>query len=83
MLDYLKGAWARFEVHWHGVAVAFVTAVPVLLDQLGVIDIKPILIHFMSPEMASAVVGLMPFALAFLKPLFKVAPHPDDTEQTG
>lgn len=77
MIDYLKGAWARFEVHWHAVAAAFVTAVPVLLDQLGVIDLHPILEHFMSHDMADFVIGLMPFALLFCKQLFKVAPHPD------
>jgi len=83
MLQTIQDMWTRFEVHWHAVAAAFVTAVPVLLDQLGVIDLKPILQHFMAPETAALVVGLMPFVLAFLKPMFKVTPPPQDTQDAG
>ena len=71
MFETLKDMLARFEVHWHAVAAAFVTAVPVLLDQLGVIDLRPILENFMSPEMAGVMIGLLPFVLAFLKPMIQ------------
>lgn len=81
MLNYLKGAWARLEVHWHAVAVAFVTAVPVLLDRLGYIDLKPVLSHFLSPDMADLVVGLMPFILLFMKNVFKIHPHPEEDDE--
>lgn len=65
---------SRLRVHWHAVAAALLTALPVLLDQLGVIDLKPILAHFMPLEFAELVVGLLPFVLAFLKPLIALDP---------
>ena len=80
MLDYLKALGARLEVRWHAVAAAFVAAVPVLLDQLHMIDLKPILEHFMSPDTASFIEGVMPFALLFCEKLFVITPHPEDTE---
>lgn len=83
MLDYIKGAWARLEVRWHAVAAAFVAAVPVLLDQLHVINLRPILEHLMSPDMAGVVEGLMPFALLFCEKLFAITPHPDDLGEPG
>lgn len=80
MITFLKDLWLRLEVHWHVIAVAFVTAVPVLMDQLGYIDLQPILEHFLSPEWASLIVGLLPFALAFLKPMIHFPVEEDHEE---
>jgi hypothetical protein len=64
---------SRLRLRWEAVLAALVTALPVLLDQLGVIDLKPLLMHLgMSPEWAAVLVGLMPFVLAFLRPLVHV-----------
>jgi hypothetical protein len=76
MLDKIEFLWARLQVRWHVVAAAFLAAAPVLLDQLGVIDLKPILSKFMDPGMAAIVVGLMPVILAFLKPMVHTDPAP-------
>ena len=40
-----------------------------LLDQLQVIDLKPLLGRYMSAEVVALVVGLMPFYIALLKPM--------------
>jgi hypothetical protein len=75
MTDYLKGLWARITVHWHVLAAAFIAALPSLLDYLGVVDLKPILVHFgVSDVVAGAIVGLMPFVLMFLKPILAITP---------
>lgn len=73
MITTLKDMLHRLEVHWHVVAAAFVTAVPVLMNQLGYIDLQPILERFLSPELADLVVAVLPFVLAFLKPMIHVA----------
>jgi hypothetical protein len=70
----MKAFLARLRVRWHAVAAALFTAFPVLLDQLGVINLKPILSHFMAEEWAALTVGLMPFVLAFLRPLVQLEP---------
>jgi hypothetical protein len=70
----MKAFLARLRVRWHAVAAALLTAFPVLLDQLGVINLKPILSHFMAEEWAALTVGLMPFVLAFLRPLVQLEP---------
>jgi hypothetical protein len=74
MLNNLKAFLGRLRVRWHAVAAAMCTAFPVLLDQLGIIDLKPVLLHFTSEEYAALIVGLMPFVLAFLKPLVHLEP---------
>jgi hypothetical protein len=66
--------FARLKVRWQAVLAALLTALPVLLDQLGVIDLKPIFANFMPSEYAGLIVGLLPFVLAFLKPLITVEP---------
>ena len=70
----MKAFLSRLRVCWHTLAAAMCTALPVLLDQLGVIDLKPVLRHFTSEEYAALIVGLMPFVLAFLKPLVHMEP---------
>jgi hypothetical protein len=67
------------EVHWHAVYAMILTALPVLLDRLGYIDLQPIFEHFMSPEWAALLVGCMPLVLAFLKPMVAVS-APEDTQ---
>ena len=74
MLDKIKAFWARVVIHWNVVLAALVAALPSLLDQLGVIDLKPILGHVMPQDFANLVVGLMPFILAFLRPLVALTP---------
>jgi hypothetical protein len=76
MLAKIKAVQARIRVQWHAVYAACLTALPVLLDQLGVIDLKPVLQHFLPEDTAALVVGLLPFVLAFLKPMV----HLDDEE---
>jgi hypothetical protein len=84
MLDKIKALWGRIEVSWHAFAAAMLTALPVLLDQLGVIDLKPILEHILPAEWAGLAVGLLPWVLAFLKPMVAVTPTvaPVATEET-
>lgn len=81
MLETLKGMWARFEVHWHAIAIAMVAAVPEALDKLGVIDLRPILEPFLGYDKTNAIIGLLPLVLLFLKPVFKLNPHPEEDAQ--
>lgn len=78
MFETLKSLVARLRVKWHVVAVAFVTAVPALLDQLHYIDLKPILSHFMPADQVDTVIGLLPFALIFLDKVVHTEEHPAD-----
>ena len=78
MIDSLKGLWARVTVHWSVVATAIVAALPSVLDYLGVIDLKPLLMHLVSEETAKLIIGVLPFVLAFLRPLVALAPKEDD-----
>ena len=66
MFDKLKDFLKRIRVRLMPLLGALVAALPVLLDQLGVIDLKPILSRFVPADYASVVVGLLPFVLAFL-----------------
>jgi len=70
----MKAFLSRLRVRFSALVAALLTALPVLLDQLGVIDLKPILSHFMAEEWAALTVGLMPFVLAFLRPLVHLEP---------
>jgi hypothetical protein len=72
MFDKIKALWGRLSVRWHVLLAAFVAALPPLLDQLGVIDLKPILMHVMPADYAGLIVGILPFVLMFLKPLVSV-----------
>ncbi len=75
MTDYLKGLWARATVHWHVVLAAFIAALPSILDYLGLIDLKPLLIGLgMKEGIVDFTVKALPFVLAFVKPLVAVAP---------
>ena len=78
MIDHLKALWARVTVHWSVVAAAFVAALPAILDYLGIVDLKPLLLPFMSEAKANFIVGILPFLLAFLRPLVALAPKDDE-----
>lgn len=81
MIDYFKDLWARLQVHWRAVAVALIAALPSILDWLGVVDLKPLLMQVGVKEgIANFVVGVMPFVLAFLRPMIALAPA--DTAET-
>lgn len=73
MIEYLKALWARLTVHWHVVLTALIAAAPSILDYLGVIDLLPILTHLGAPEgLAKFVIGVLPFVLAFVRPMLVV-----------
>ncbi len=75
MTDYLKDLWARVTVHWHVVLAAFIAALPSILDYLGLIDLKPLLMGLGLKEgIVDFIVAALPFVLAFVKPLVSVAP---------
>ena len=78
---YLSGLWGRITVHWHVIAVAFVAALPQLLDWLGVIDVKPILVHFLPEHLADFIVAILPFALAVLRPMIVVSPPAPEEDE--
>lgn len=72
-MNELKNFLGRIRVGVAPLLTALVAAMPVLLDQLGVLDLKPILSRFMDPDYASLVIWFMPFVLAFLRPLVSLA----------
>ncbi len=75
MTDYLKGLWTRVTVHWSVVLAAFIAALPSILDYLGLIDLKPLLMGLGLKEgIVDFIVAALPFVLAFVKPLVAVAP---------
>lgn len=79
MTDYLKSLWARLQVHWSAVGLAFIAALPTMLDYLGVIDLKPILTGLgLSDATAELVTNVLPFVLAFVRPLVAVTPVTDE-----
>jgi len=80
MIDRLKDLWARLTVHWHVLAVAYVAALPDILDWLGVVDLKPILEKVLPDGVSDHVVTLLPFAMIFLKPMFAVKPKEEEDD---
>lgn len=74
MIDKLKALWARVTVRWHVVLTAFIAALPEILNYLGIIDLRPLLAHFLPDNYVDLIVGALPFVLAFLKPLVIVEP---------
>lgn len=73
MRAYFTDLWHRIEVHWHAVVLALIAATPSILDWLGVVDLKPILAHFMPEHVADFIVAILPFVLAFVRPMIVVA----------
>ncbi|MBW7970961.1 hypothetical protein [Bradyrhizobium sp. BR 10289] len=71
-MQKLKDLWARLKVRWHIVALAFLTALPELLDWLGMVDLKPLLSHFLPDGAATLIVSLLPFVLVFTKSMVHV-----------
>lgn len=74
MRAYFADLWARLEVHWHAVAVLLIAAAPGILDWLGVIDLKPLLMHVVPENVADLIVAILPFILAFVRPMLAVTP---------
>lgn len=78
MFAKLKTLLGRVRISIHALLGALVGALPILLDQLGIIDLHPLLGRIGVPEdLQGIVVGLLPFVLAFLKPLI----HIEDRDQ--
>lgn len=78
-MNYLKSLWARLEVHWHVVAIALAAALPSILDYLGVIDLTPILVQLgVKENLALLIVKVLPFVLAFIKPMLVVEPKEEE-----
>jgi hypothetical protein len=70
MFAKLKALIGRVRIRFHALLGALVCALPILLDQLAIIDLHPLLGRVGVPEdLQSLVIGLLPFVLAFLKPL--------------
>jgi hypothetical protein len=78
---YLDDLWDRIEVRWHAIAILLLAAAPGILDWLGVIDLKPILMHVMPEAAADIIVGCLPFVLAFVRPMLDVTPAPRPLEE--
>jgi hypothetical protein len=73
MLDYLKDFLSRASIRLHTLTAAFATASPILLQQLGVVDLHPLFAFLhISPGMSDVILGFMPFYLAFIGPLIHV-----------
>lgn len=68
MNDFLS----RVRVHWHAVVASFVAAAPVLLQQLQVIDLRPLLSQYLGDDWAALLIALLPFYIAFLKPMLHI-----------
>jgi hypothetical protein len=60
MLDKIKSLWARLQVRWHVIVLALIAALPGILDWLAVIDLKPILEHFVSPGIHASSLAVCP-----------------------
>lgn len=76
-MNRLREMRARVRIRWHSFLAALSIALPVLLDQLQVIDLKPLLSRYMSGEVVGLLVGLMPFYIALLKPMIHFEDHKD------
>ncbi|MDB5603480.1 MAG: hypothetical protein JWP25_380 [Bradyrhizobium sp.] len=68
-MNAIRDLRERVRIRWHALIAAFSVALPVLLEQLQVIDLKPLLLHYMSPEVAAIMIALVPFYIALLKPM--------------
>ncbi len=68
-MDKVREFRARVRIRWHAFIAALTCATPVLLQQLQVIDLKPLLTQYMSAELAAVVIGLLPFYIALLQPM--------------
>ena len=60
-------------MRWHVVVAVALAALPEALNYLGVVDLKPILAQFLPEHTTTLIAGLLPFVLAFLKPLVIVS----------
>jgi hypothetical protein len=78
VLAELKDLWARVRVRWHAVAAALIVAAPSLLLYLEGVDLRPILAHFMPENYVELIVAILPFVIAFMKPMIHLAEPEDD-----
>jgi hypothetical protein len=78
MIDKLKALWDRVTIHWHVVAALLIAALPEILDYLGVVDLKPILSQFLPENYVTLIISVLPFVLAFLRPMLVVTPAEDE-----
>lgn len=71
MIDHfiveLQDFWRRLRVRWHVLGVAFLAALPAIVEWLSGIDLRPILTHFLPDNTVEMIVGALPFLLIFLK----------------
>lgn len=74
----MKDFLARIRVSWHALLAAFTMALPILLQQLQVIDLKPLLSHYLGDDWATIIVALMPFYIAMLRPMISMDPPASD-----
>jgi len=78
MLDKLKSLWARLRVRWYVLLAALAAAAPDILNYMGLIDLRPILSQFLPDNYVSMIVGILPFALVFLKSAVSVEPASEE-----
>lgn len=78
MLDKLKSLWARVRVRWYVLLAALAAAAPDILNYMGLIDLRPILSQFLPDNYVSMIVGILPFALVFLKSAVSVEPASEE-----
>lgn len=78
MLDKLKSLWARLRVRWYVLLAALAAAAPDILNYMGLIDLRPILSQFIPDNYVSMIVGILPFALVFLKSAVSVEPASEE-----
>lgn len=76
MTAYLKNLWARVTVHWHVVAATILAALPAILNYLGLVDLRPIFSQVLPANYVDLIIGVLPFVLAFLRPLVAVEAAP-------
>lgn len=78
MLSELKDLLQRLRVRWHAVVAALILAAPSLLLYFEGIDLRPILAHFLPENYVEVIVSLLPFVIAFMKPMIHLEDPSDD-----
>jgi hypothetical protein len=70
----IKDAAARLRVRLTEMAVALSLALPEILDQLGVIDLHPVLQPIFGDQKTAAMTTIIMVVLAVMRPIVHVAP---------
>ena len=76
-MNSMREIWARVRFRWHSFLAALSIALPVLLDQLQVVDLRPLLGRYLSGDIVALLVGLMPSYIALLKPMIHIEDRQD------